>query len=106
MEYADITGGITEEIKTAVDKWLKATQEFAEMCDDISEGDGIEGIIIQLVDDAEGDTPDRYCQTLPDGSCVSDDPRDIHNVDIVIRYPDGSCDSDDPRDIHNKEPEK
>jgi len=30
------------------------------------------------------DSPDKYCYTMPDGECVSEDPRCPHNQGIIV----------------------
>lgn len=39
-------------------------------------------IEIMQADEKDGlyDTPDKYCVTRPDGECISEDPRCMHNT--------------------------
>lgn len=63
------------------------------------------------------DAPDKYCVTTPDGNCISEDPRCMHNTPApkvlraevprtgpdryCVTEADGSCVSTDPRCMHN-----
>jgi len=67
-----------EELRSSVEWWQAQDRDeawIASLADEEAERRGLKV-------DVTVEAPDKYCVTLPNGDCISTDPRCMHNADV------------------------